>query len=420
MPDLRLTDEEASHITAYLLTEKNEEFENQRLPYAKPEVVDELALSFMTSRLRYQEAKDELDKMAGEERLEYVGKKSIGHFGCYGCHSIKGFEDAKKIGTELTDEGNKPLERLDFGLIDIPHTHRAWFFQKLKNPRIFDEGKVKLYHEKLRMPQFDFTDEEAETLTTFILSLEKTDVPLSKQRLLSVDEEKVELGRQMTAKYNCQGCHTLDGKEGMIRELTEDAGNMPPVLDGEGLKVKENWLYHFLENPVPVRPWLKYRMPTFHFSEEEVKVFVDYFHHLAKAEPSYLNEMAPETTPEEIAAGRELFKKFQCIKCHKANPDPALSSSFLAPNLVMADKRLKSKWMVDWMEDPQKVQEGTMMPTFFADGQSPLTDVLGGDAKKQIKALRDYMLIFDEKEAALIEDAAKQPVEQKQTQEETV
>lgn len=32
------------------------------------------------------------------------------------------------------------------------------------------------------------------------------------------------------------------------------------------------------------------------------------------------------------------------------------------------------------------------MPTFFPDGQSPLPDVLGGDAKMQMTAIRDYVV----------------------------
>jgi hypothetical protein len=31
------------------------------------------------------------------------------------------------------------------------------------------------------------------------------------------------------------------------------------------------------------------------------------------------------------------------------------------------------------------------MPSFFPDGQSPLPDVLGGDAQKQMTAIRDYV-----------------------------
>ena len=44
------------------------------------------------------------------------GKKYVSYYGCGSCHSIPGLEDESKIGTELTYEGSKLIERLDFGL----------------------------------------------------------------------------------------------------------------------------------------------------------------------------------------------------------------------------------------------------------------------------------------------------------------
>src|SRR2546430_17416280 len=39
------------------------------------------------------------------------GKKWIQHFGCAGCHEISGLEEEGRIGTELTVEGSKPIDR---------------------------------------------------------------------------------------------------------------------------------------------------------------------------------------------------------------------------------------------------------------------------------------------------------------------
>jgi len=46
--------------------------------------------------------------------MEYVGRRSIGKFGCFGCHDIPGYEDAKTIGTGLADWGRKDPSRLAF------------------------------------------------------------------------------------------------------------------------------------------------------------------------------------------------------------------------------------------------------------------------------------------------------------------
>jgi hypothetical protein len=49
-----------------------------------------------------------------EERLNYIGRKSIAKYGCYGCHDIPGFEDAKPIGAGLNDWGRKEPAKLAF------------------------------------------------------------------------------------------------------------------------------------------------------------------------------------------------------------------------------------------------------------------------------------------------------------------
>jgi cytochrome c551/c552 len=52
---------------------------------------------------------------AEQQKLAAEGKELISKYGCFGCHNIKGFENAQKIGTELTEHGRKAVELLDFG-----------------------------------------------------------------------------------------------------------------------------------------------------------------------------------------------------------------------------------------------------------------------------------------------------------------
>ena len=205
---------------------------------------------------------------------------------------------------------------------------------------------------------------------------------------------KREKGRLLVSKLNCAGCHQLDGAKGALREFVEDKGSAPPILDGEGAKVHENWLYHFLKSPETIRPWLTYHMPTFNLTDEELAVLVEYFGALDKQRATFKDQEVPPTTPEKLAAGKALFDQFQCAKCHQVNQESmAMGTSFLAPDLSMAKRRLKPEWSKQWLVDRQKLQEGTMMPTFFVDGQTPVTDVLGGDAGQQIEAIRDYLYV---------------------------
>ena len=71
------------------------------------------------------------------------------NYGCAGCHEIAGLEEEQRIGTELTSEGSKPIERLDFALLRHQaeaegwYTHKGFFDRKLADPAVYDQGKEK-------------------------------------------------------------------------------------------------------------------------------------------------------------------------------------------------------------------------------------------------------------------------------------
>jgi len=47
---------------------------------------------------------------------------------------------------------------------------------------------------------------------------------------------------------------------------------------------------------------------------------------------------------------------------------------------------------VRWLLDPERIQPGTKMPSFFADASSGPEDILEGHEERQILALRDHLL----------------------------
>jgi cytochrome c551/c552 len=53
-------------------------------------------------------------QLTDEQRLRYIGLKTVSKYGCFGCHDIPGFEDAKPIGTQLQNWGRKDPTRLAF------------------------------------------------------------------------------------------------------------------------------------------------------------------------------------------------------------------------------------------------------------------------------------------------------------------
>ena len=146
MPDLRLSDEEAAHVAAYLASLRNDVYAPTEVPAVDEAGVDRIVLDFLTKSetLDSSSSGQKLAVMGRDEKLAFAGEKLIRHYGCFACHNIAGFEKEKPIGTELTEVGSRPVERLDFGFVHIDHTRQAWFAQKLKDPRIFRSRQSKI------------------------------------------------------------------------------------------------------------------------------------------------------------------------------------------------------------------------------------------------------------------------------------
>ena len=415
MPSLRLSREEALDVTAFLLTLKDERPAGERVdpPVANPEARDRALRAYLTQRMTPEDADAQLGGLSDHARDILLGEKTIARYGCFGCHLIPGFETTPPIGVDLSDEGSKHASLLYFGYVPIEHNAPAWFFQKVRSPRSFDQGKDAVFYDRLRMPQFGFTDDEAAAVTTVLQALTKEKVPLESTRRLSAPEQAVERGRRLIRDHNCRGCHVYEEAGGAIRQslartmaatgMNEDEARAtaiafsPPIIDGEGAKVQPEWLFEFLRNPSPIRPWLKVRMPTFGFDDRDASDLVHHF--AAKENRPFPFQTLPATAPQgaELKAALTLFGPdyFNCWNCHQQGArKPSGPPEGWAPDLMLAHQRLNPDWIARWIENPQKLMPGTRMPTYFdpedMEGSAP-PDVLGGDPRRQIDALRDYI-----------------------------
>ena len=371
MPNLRLTEADALDIAEHLSTLKGPSgFDGTAIPKTDEKVLESIALYFQMSSKTLFDAKAELAKMDLHAKEVYAGRNLIAHYGCYACHAIPGFEDAKPIGTELTEEGSKAVHRLDFGFIHIPHTRHDWFRTKLHEPRIFDRDRARGWEEKLRMPNFRLSPRELDQLVTAVLGFQQLNAAPQVVKQLSPSEAAIERGRRIVKDNNCQGCHVIEGFGGSFRSLVADASLAPPIIQGEGAKVQSDWLFGFLRAPRTgeIRPWLEVHMPTFGFSDAELNDLTHYFASLDRASyPFLVADNAPH--PASWAAGKKTFELLRCAQCHPRSLEdlnrPGLDRSTLAPNLQMASTRLRQDWIPDWIRRPDEWMPGTRMPTNF-------------------------------------------------------
>lgn len=402
MPSLRLSDGEAADITAYLVSLQKPKFMNDPMRPADPVAVRELAKSYLVNTLTDREAEARLTSMPMQEQLVYLGQRSIEKYGCYSCHEIRGFEGLKPIGTELTTEGSKTLHLFDFGFAHdyeahdkkhehIMHTVPSWIYNKLRSPRIYDDKRAKPYNDKLKMPNFHLSENEAQLVATVVLGLTKEKIGDAKIAARDPRSRTAEQGRKLISEHNCRGCHVVDRTGRAVGALIADENFLPPDLTPQGDRAQSPWLFQFLKDPTvtKIRPWLPIRMPTFHFSDAEAATLVAGF--AAEGNEQQFDTMRyTDPSPRNVAIGREVYTMMRCAQCHSTEPvDPAnppmpniADTTSLAPNLTLSKLRLRHEWIADWIRRPDEWIPGTRMPTNFprdpATGgfQSPLAGAM--------------------------------------------
>jgi mono/diheme cytochrome c family protein len=395
MPNLRLTDQDVADVATYLSGLKGTGGDAPKAN-ADAKATDDVLLDYLKNVMPFEDAKAQLAKMNAEQRQVELGRRAINRYGCFSCHDIKGFENAQAIGTDLSEEGSKLVTRLDFAFItDIPHTSKiAWFRRKLHDPRVFDQGRVLLPLEKLRMPNFDFTDEEVDRLLTALMSFQRDIQPPAAMPVRNARYDYLQNGRTLVHRRNCVGCHVIEGEGGDFVKLVAEPTLGPPMLTPEGARVQADWLYAFIRGPITIRPWLQVKMPTFGLDDANLNGVINYFGSISGSiGPFQSHEVVRVANTEGV--GKELFEKLKCQQCHVLGTVPKdQPTANLAPDLRMAPERLNPEWMVQWMKSPLSILPGTRMPAFWPDYPKSYYTELGGSAEAQIRAIRDHMLTF--------------------------
>ncbi|MEX2168826.1 MAG: PDZ domain-containing protein [Pirellulales bacterium] len=219
------------------------------------------------------------DENRVEKQMQYVARRTINRYGCFGCHDIPGFESSKPIGTALADWGRKEPGKLAFESIGQflathgidgqggaahggaahseeehanhgldprdfdpdtgfylsalnSHQRTGFIWQKLRMPRSYDYQRTtnKGYTERLRMPRFPLDEQQREEIITFVLGLVNEAPAEQFVYRPGPREEAIVEGRKVLHKYNCGGCHVLDMEQWKFA-FDPDWFDEPPIVE---------------------------------------------------------------------------------------------------------------------------------------------------------------------------------------------
>ena len=263
-------------------------------------------------------------------KLNYVGRRTISRYGCFGCHDIPGYELARPIGTTLQDWARKDTSKLALEHIEeylhhhgeadgsstrervknalesawshlfpnkeveekelsaayfyeslLHHGRPGFLWQKLRQPRSYDYKKIetKGYDERLRMPKFPIDEEQIESIATFVLGLVAAP-PAEKYIYKPEGPAKDRLdGERLLEKYNCIGCHMIEMPE--IRYgIDPEEITASTLVDQEYDSARD-----LLLKLKPPRNGLTGKKRTFTIDGEEKTLSVLSFHGLVQGRP---------------------------------------------------------------------------------------------------------------------------------------
>lgn len=414
MPSMKLSDQEVVDIAAYLLAKRNQIFERLPLPIVETGIKDteleervgSMVRNYLEQVMAPKDASVKLASMSLQDQKVFLGERLVGHYGCYGCHAVEGFENAPMIGAELTYEGSKDVSKFDFGNVQISHVSKEeWIYTKIRTPRVWDVGKAKDFEGKTRMPNFNLNHDQSVAVAAIVIGHEEKNVDDEAIRKVDGRLEAVIAGQKKVREKNCIGCHAIEQEGGYVLSQYGDQTSGPPNLNTEGAKLQPDWFRAYLSNPsVTIRPKVKIRMPQFDLGTSEIESIVHYFAAFDGASYPLPGSQYNKLTPEEFRQAKEITEKHACLSCHGVVP-PGGDLSASAPHFANIRYRLRGTWIPKWLEDPQAIMPGTAMPTLWplvdendpSKGRIAVPGYFGDDAAVQMQKVRDYLFSLQDR-----------------------
>jgi mono/diheme cytochrome c family protein len=361
MPNLLLSGKEAEELAWFLCNSKVPGVGRELPEPPKPEQIRE---TFRRVDARPEELAA-FARFPAEQQPVELGKRLVIDKGCNQCHTIapQGQPFAAVLASASFDDVKKPAAQAKGCLAD-------------------DRAK------RGKAPWFNLGNQDRTALRAFLQEGTRgagTGAPAYAARVT-------------LQRFNCLACHNRDGEGGLTSQFIEDVRKFdkaenaeavsPPPLTGVAHKLRTPWLKQVLTGAGRARPWMSLRMPQ--FGEANVGHLPTALAALEGVEPEDQVYRVP-LSAAGIEAGRAMVGRqaFGCISCHDIAG--VVNAGTRGPDLALMNQRVRYPWYRRWLEQAQRMQAGTRMPTIFPDGHSTLATVLDGKAEAQADAIWAYL-----------------------------
>lgn len=234
-----------------------------------------------------------LGDLPGTPQLNY-GRKLLAREGCVRCHNVRQPDGVVMQGTDDPPSLQHIAQK----------TTREWVYAWIKNPQAYSSTAT--------MPNFGLSDDDSRDITAFLMA-QSTPVALPgpEKATSSTTAADPTAGASLYGQSFCASCHAVQNAAGNMV-----GGDLGPELTKIGTKAKPEWLEAWLRNPGAYDPDTK--MPHYRFTEQQIKTVAGFLE--AKTDSDLLaNVHLPDSTPQQIAHGKQLVNEYGCASCHEIN-----------------------------------------------------------------------------------------------------
>jgi mono/diheme cytochrome c family protein len=287
------------------------------------------------------------------------GRRLFEEKSCGSCHKIGG--RGGTLGRALDNEGLRTKHQLVLSKLAPPHTTWRWHQAHLLDPAGVVPGS--------QMINPNVTEEEAQALTAYLLSLRQRDVPESYLAPDKIEEKFRALrrepltGEKVYGRF-CVACHLPDGQGSNYASLgvRAPAIGRPDFLD----VASDQFVLSTIETGRPERKMPAWAAANETLSPEEAKSLLAFLRDRRPKVPS-LAEV--ERAPSDRALGQRTYLA-DCAACHgDGGQGTPLGSPLAAPDRKAAGRTALYRTLADGVP-------GTAMPRYSGYDSATLRSLL--------------------------------------------